>query len=177
MLGKNEKKHYIFTWEGLGNIAEGRGNLGVEMPVIVYRLLQYTLLDVLSKAHGNEQANEYFRKAGYLAGNEFAKHMLDLKADFNGFIANMQDVLEKLKIGIFHMEDFDPETNNIILTVGQDLDCSGLPETNETVCNYDEGFISGILEAYTDKKYEVREVDCWANGDKVCRFNGTVRNS
>jgi predicted hydrocarbon binding protein len=59
-----------------------------------------------------------------------------------------------------------------VLTVGQDLDCSGLPVTNETVCNYDEGFIAGILEAYTGKKYEVREVDCWANGDRVCRFNG-----
>ena len=49
-----------------------------------------------------------------------------------------------------------------------------LPVTNETVCNYDEGFIAGILEAYTGKKYDVREVDCWASGDRVCRFSGVV---
>lgn len=72
------------------------------------------------------------------------------------------------------MEAFDPVSGDIVLTVGQDLDCSGLPITNENVCNYDEGFISGILEAYTGKRYDVREVDCWASGNRVCRFNGFV---
>jgi len=72
------------------------------------------------------------------------------------------------------MEAFDPDTGNLVLTVGQDLDCSGLPITNETVCCYDEGFIAGILHAYTGKKYHAKEVDCWANGDRVCRFNASV---
>ncbi|MCL2480297.1 MAG: 4-vinyl reductase [Spirochaetaceae bacterium] len=168
------KKHEYFMWENIGDIKGGRGDLGEEMPVLVYRLMQYTMLDVLSKAHGLEQANEYFRQAGFLAGTEFAKHTLDLKVEFNTFIANLQKALQDLKIGILRMEAFDPDTGNIVLTVGQDLDCSGLPITNENVCNYDEGFIAGILEAYTGKKYNVREVDCWASGDRVCRFNGTV---
>ena len=168
------RKHSEFFWDSLGDVKEGRGDLGEEMPVIVYRLMQYTMLDVLSKAHGLDQANEYFRQAGYLAGSEFAKHILDLKLDFNGFVAHLQQTLSDLKIGILRMEAFDPETGNIVLTVGQDLDCSGLPITNENVCIYDEGFIAGILEAYTGKKYDVREVDCWASGDRVCRFNGTV---
>jgi predicted hydrocarbon binding protein len=93
---------------------------------------------------------------------------------FNVFLANLQSVLLNMKVGILRMEAFDPETGSIVLTVGQDLDCSGLPVTNENVCTYDEGFIAGILEAYTGKKYDVREVDCWASGDRVCRFNGTV---
>ena len=170
-----KNRHSDFMWENIGDIKEGRGDLGEEMPVLVYRLMQYTMLDVLSKAYGLEQANEYFRQAGFLAGTEFAKHTLDLTADFNAFLANLQKSLEDLKIGILRMEAFEPETGNIVLTVGQDLDCSGLPITNENVCNYDEGFIAGILEAYTGKKYEVREVDCWASGDRVCRFNGTAQ--
>lgn len=168
------RKHSDFTWDNLGDIVEGRGDLGAEMPVVVYRLMQYTMLDVLSKAHGIDQANEYFRQAGYLAGTEFARHLLDLTADFNAFVAELQRVLEEMKIGILRMEAFDPDTGNIVLTVGQDLDCSGLPITNENVCIYDEGFISGILEAYTGKQYSVREVDCWASGDRVCRFSGTA---
>jgi predicted hydrocarbon binding protein len=128
----------------------------------------------LSRAHGEEQANEYFRQAGFLAGMEFAKNNLKLDVEFDAFLAGLQKALQDLKIGILRMEAFDPATGNIVLTVGQDLDCSGLPVTNETVCNYDEGFIAGILEAYTGTKYEVREVDCWANGDRVCRFNGVV---
>ena len=167
-------KHADFTWEALGNIKEGRGDLGEDMPVVVYRLMQYTMLDVLSRIHGLDQADECFRQAGFLAGREFAKNVLDLTADFNAFFANLQKTLADYKIGILRMEAFDPKTGDLVLTVGQDLDCSGLPVTNENVCTYDEGFIAGILQAYTGKEYNVREVDCWANGDRVCRFSGTV---
>ncbi|GHU26564.1 hypothetical protein FACS189488_14720 [Betaproteobacteria bacterium] len=174
VFAKKTTPHSSFVWDNLGDIKEGRGDLGEEMPVLVYRLMQYTMLDVLSKAHGEEVANEYFRQAGFLAGAEFARNVLDLKADFDTFVANLQTALKNLKIGILRMEAFNGDTGDIVLTVGQDLDCSGLPVTNETVCNYDEGFIAGILEAYTGKKYKVREVDCWANGDRVCRFQGNV---
>ena len=167
-------KHDTFLWNNLGDIKEGRGDLGEEMPVLVYRLMQYTMLDVLSKAHGLEKANEYFRRAGFLAGTEFARHTLNLAVDFNTFVSDLRKSLQDLKIGVLRMEAFEPATGNIVLTVGQDLDCSGLPITNENVCVYDEGFISGILQAYTGKRYDVREVDCWANGDRVCRFCGTV---
>jgi predicted hydrocarbon binding protein len=166
--------HNKFRWENLGNIKEGRGDLGEEMPVLVYRLMQFTMLDILTQEYGMVQANELWRQCGFLAGTEFAKNILDLDVDLDTFIANLQKSLEDLKIGILRMEAFDGDTGNLVLTVGQDLDCSGLPMTNETVCFYDEGFIGGILEAYTGKKYDVREVDCWANGDRVCRFQGTA---
>ncbi|MCP1101713.1 putative hydrocarbon binding protein [Aequitasia blattaphilus] len=172
---KSGTKHSKFCWENLGDIKEGRGELGEDMPVLVYRLMQYTMLDALSKDLGEEQANIYFRKAGHLAGVEFAKNTLDLNVDFDAFVADLQKALEDLKIGILRMEAYDKETGDLILTVGEDLDCSGIPVSNENVCTYDEGFISGILYAYTNKKYEVKEVDCWANGDRVCRFTGAIQ--
>jgi predicted hydrocarbon binding protein len=171
---KSTLSHNNFVWENLGDIREGRGDLGEFMPVLVYRLMQFTMLDVLAKAYGPEKANDHFRDAGFLAGTEFARNVLDLKADFNAFIANLQKSLQELKIGILRMEDFNTESLEIILSVEQDLDCSGLPITNENVCSYDEGFIAGILEAYTGKKYHVREVDCWASGARTCRFRGSV---
>ena len=70
------------------------------------------------------------------------------------------------------MEHFHEESGEIVLTVGEDLDCSGLPVTGEEVCTYDEGFLAGILEAYTGSEYHVREIDCWANGNRTCRFRG-----
>lgn len=171
---KRTGRHEVFTWNSLGDIKKGRGDLGDEMPVLVYRLMQFTMLDVLSKAHGLEQTNQYFKDAGFLAGSEFAKNCLDLNCDFDAFVAGLQKALEELKIGIFRMEAFESDTGRMVLTVGQDLDCSGLPITSENVCIYDEGFIAGILNAYTGKMYDVREVDCWANGDRVCRFNADI---
>lgn len=163
-------KHHIFSWEKLGDIKEGRNDLGEDVPVVVYRLLEYSLNHVLAEEFGVEQANELFRKAGYLAGTEFAHNMLDLTLDMDAFVAQLQKVMKDLKIGILRIENIEESGGIIILSVGQDLDCSGLPATDEIVCNYDEGFLSGILEAYTKKPYQVREVDCWASGDRVCRF-------
>jgi len=164
--------HNEFSWENLGDIKQGRGNLGPEMPVLVYRLMQYTMLDILTKEYGADKANEHFKNAGFLAGKEFARNALDITADFDAFIASLQKTLQELKIGILRMESFTPETGDFTLTIGEDLDCSGLPITNETVCFYDEGFIAGILEAYTGTRYDVHEIDCWASGDRVCRFKG-----
>ena len=173
-LFKRDATIHEFSWGNLGDVELGRGDLGGEMPVLVYRLMQFTMLDVLTKDHGPEKANEYFRRAGFLAGTEFAKNCLDLTVDFNTFVANLTKALADLKIGILRIEAIDPDTGNLVLTVGQDLDCSGLPVTNENVCNYDEGFIAGILNAFTGKIYDVREIDCWASGDRVCRFNASV---
>lgn len=142
------------------------------MPVIVYRLLEFTMLDVLVKEFGEERAHELFRKAGFMAGEELAKNTMDLTADFDGFVAQLQKTLKELRIGILRIEEFDAKTGAMTLTVGEDLDCSGLPSTGEVICHYDEGFIAGLLHAYTDNKYHVREVDCWAKGDRVCRFTG-----
>jgi len=169
-----KKSHSTFSWETMSNVKQVRRELGEDMPVIIYRLMQYTLLDVLAKEFGIEKANEYFKKAGYLAGKNFAEQALNLKTDLNNFFSNLQRALQELKIGILRMESFDPKTGTITLTVGEDLDCSGLPITDELVCTYDEGFIEGILEAYTGNKYDVKEIDCWASGERLCRFRGTV---
>lgn len=171
-----QKNHNEFSWDKLGDIKAGRGELGEEMPVIVYRLMEYCLNDVLVKEGGIEFANTMFRRAGHLAGSEFAKNVLNLNQDIDGFIAELHQTLINLKIGILRIESHDAQSGEITLTVGEDLDCSGLPPTNELVCNYDEGFLAGILETYTGKPYEFRETDCWANGDRVCRFKGVIKD-
>ncbi|MDO4479269.1 MAG: 4-vinyl reductase [Lachnospiraceae bacterium] len=164
------EQHHVFSWDKLGNIKEGRGDLGETMPVLVYRLLEYSMNHVLAEEFGVEKADELFRKAGYKAGCEFAKNELDLSQDVNGLFAQLQKVLREMRIGILRVEQMIEKEHAIVLTVAEDLDCSGLPLTNEVVCHFDEGFIGGILETYTHKPYVVRETDCWASGDRVCRF-------
>ena len=164
-----------FSWDSIGNISEGRRNLGDSMPVFVYRLLQFTIKDELVKQLGLEKTIEIFRNSGDLAGQEFASHMLDTSLGFDDFIKHLQEILNESKIGILRLEQFNLETGKAVLTIGEDLDCSGLPITGETVCNYDEGFLAGILKVYTKKDYVVTEIDCWATGSRVCRFEAVVK--
>lgn len=166
----NKREVYNFTWENLGDIDEGRKNLGPDVPVLVYRLFQYTLRDILTREYDEETARRLYRTAGHLAGSELAKNCLDLSGDFDFFIANLTNELKKLKIGVLHVEQADLLSLRFVLTVSEDLDCSGLPVSGEAVCDYDEGFISGILETYSGRQFTVKEIDCWATGDRTCRF-------
>lgn len=167
---KEERNHSTFSWSDLGDIEAGRPNLGQSVPVLVYRLFQYTMRDVLITDFDVNTANELFIKAGKLAGEHFCKNVLNTNLEFNEFIAELQRILKDLKIGVLRIEKADLSNLDMTLTVAEDLDCSGLPMMDETVCDYDEGFIAGIFKAYTGKDFLVREVDCWATGDRVCRF-------
>ena len=151
-----------------------RGNLGEELPVLVYRMLEYSLKDELVQRFGKETQVEIFRSAGRTAGEYFTKHMLDMDQPIDAFVNQLQNKMKELKIGVLRIEDVDEESGRIILTVAEDADCSGLPVLGETVCNYDEGFIAGVLSTYSGKMYTAVEVDCWATGDRVCRFHANI---
>ncbi len=166
-----------FSWDKLGDISKGRENLGELMPVLVYRLLEYSMNDVLTQEFGVEKASELFFKSGRLVGIEFTNNVMDKTLEPRAFFSMLEEKLIEYKMGILRIEKFNYETGEFVLTIDEDLDCSGLPSTDEMVCQYDEGFLSGIMEAYTNNKYIVEEIDCWASGARVCRFRGYVKGS
>lgn len=153
----------------LGNIDQGRETLGSEIPVLVYRLFEYTMKAAVEQKFGKEVAIELFQDAGRIAGKQFVKKLMNKNQNEKEFLLQLQEMMAMFKIGVLRVEQIDHELG-IILTVSEDLDCSGLPVLGETVCHYDEGFLSGVFEEYTGKKYTAIEVDCWAKGDRVCRF-------
>ncbi len=154
----------------MNHTVNGRGNLGQEVPIEVYRLLEYSLREELEERFGKECQVEIMRCAGRRAGIFFARNLLDVTLPLQEFVAQLQAKTAELKIGVIRIEKLDEDTGKIVLTVSEDADCSGLPLLGETVCNYDEGFIAGIMSAYTEKEYRAVEIDCWATGDRVCRF-------
>jgi hypothetical protein len=168
---KEERDYSKFQWSDLGDIEMGRPSLGQMVPVVAYRLMQYTLREALIMRVGTEKTNQVFFDAGKLAGIQLCRNLLNTKLPFNDFIASLQEKLRELKIGIVRIEHTDLEKLEFTLTVEEDLDCSGLPISDETICVYDEGFVAGILKEYTGKDFKVKEVDCWATGDRCCRFD------
>lgn len=160
----------LFTWNDLGDIKEGRPNLGMFTRVEVYRLMQYTMRAVLADEFGDAETRRMLARAGKLSGEAFCKNVLDVNLPLNAFIARLHVVLEEMGIGVLRVEEIDTEKLSMVVTVSEDLDCSGLPVNGYTVCDYDEGFLAGIFKVYTGKEFEVREIDCWSTGDRTCRF-------
>ena len=163
-----------FEWDRIGDISIGRENLGLEMPVAIYRLLMQCMTDELIDRYGKDKSDDIIRSIGFRAGFALGETITADTPDFNGFIAGSQRKLREYKIGILRVESVNDENRRIILTVSEDLDCSGMPVRGDTVCKFDEGMISGLLYKATGWQYSVMEVDCWSAGDRTCRFEASA---
>ena len=168
------ERKYAFSWDLLGNLDEGRPNLGNYTRVEVYRLMQFTLRDVIESKVGAEETDKIFYDAGKMAGLAFFENFLSGVKDVAEFAKELQNILKEMRIGILRVESMTEGAEKLTLTVDEDLDCSGLPDTGYETCIYDEGFIAGLLENFTGKNYLVKEVDCWCTGERTCRFTADV---
>lgn len=164
------KRKYAFTWDLVGDLEAGRPNLGPSIRLEVYRILQYCLRDVMEEEFGAEATDGIFYKAGMLAGKSFYKQYFSYVSDFSMFVRDLQFRLRSMGIGLLRVEEADIDSGKLVITVSEDVDCSGLPELDEQICTYDEGFIAGLLESFTGKRFHVKEIDCWCTGDRTCRF-------
>ena len=167
---KEERKSPRFDWAHLGDIEWGRPNLGPHTTVAVYRLMQFTLRDAIIAHTDVATANKIFYDAGQSAGKAFYENLLQASQNFDAFIAELQQKLQNLSIGILRIEASDLIGCRFVLTLAEDLDCSGLPMSEELVCTFDEGFIAALFSAHFGKPFTARETDCWCTGDRVCRF-------
>ena len=169
-----DTRKYAFSWDLIGDIRSGRPNLGASTRIEAYRLMQYAFRDVLEQRYGTQAADAIFREAGHLAGTAFFQRFLADIRDFGEFCHVLQNALREWNMAIFRVEKADLEAGSFLVTMSEDLDCSGLPELEHEFCAYDEGFLAGLLGSYTGCPLTVREIDCWCTGDRTCRFSAEV---
>jgi len=146
------------------------GALGAQSRIETYRLLQFSLRQVLAERYGVAAADAVFREAGRLAGRAFAAHLMGPIESLAEYVRKLQATFLEYRIGVLRIEQADLAAGRFVLTVEEDMDCSGLPELEIEICKYDEGFIAGVLEHATGRAYRVTEVDCWCTGERTCRF-------
>lgn len=171
---KEEREECLFNWNMIGNIEKGRPNLGPTTSVISYRLLKYSVRDVLIRDFGVERADKIFYDAGQKSGKEFFLSVIEEKDNFDKMINDLQKKLKELGFGILRIEESDSENHVYVFAVAEDLDCSGLPVCDEEICKFDEGFLSGVLGEFFGMKFNVSEIDCWCSGDRVCRYKAVL---
>lgn len=165
-------KEFTLGTVNTSDVHDIEAKMGDRINLIPYRMLQYTVRDAAEQCLGTEACDQLFYEAGEIAGQLFFKCFLE---EFKGlqlqeFVAALQRILRELGVGVLRIEKADADDGHFVLTVSEDLDCSGLPDLGIEVCNYDEGFIAGIFHQYMGVPFKVKEVDCWCSGDRTCRF-------
>jgi predicted hydrocarbon binding protein len=163
-------RKYEFSWDLIGDIKEGRPNLGTDVDLELYRLMQFTLRDTIEQLHGTEEADHIFREAGKVAGKYFYEKYIHPVSSVDEFVSKTQKLLKEKKLGILRVEEALLDQGKILLTVDEDLDCSGLPELDYETCIYDEGFIAALFQSFTQQVWSAKEIDCWCTGARTCRF-------
>lgn len=166
----NQNEADVMDSDELGNIDLGRAEIGTDMPVLVYRLFQLSIRKALNDEYGDGEMINLLRRAGKIAGRTFTRMLLDTSLEFDEFFAQLSQKAHEMQIGLLSLEKFNPETGSIMVSINDDLDCSGMKDTGQTFCQYDEGFISGVLYEYANKNYSVTEIECWGTGATACRF-------
>jgi predicted hydrocarbon binding protein len=178
-MAAQRARKYQFSWnETVGaDMQVARPHLGPSTRIETYRLFQFTLRDILEQHYGTEMADSLFREAGVLAGKSFFDKFLSGATNVSSLANKIQKSFNDLGIGIFRVESASSDGGHFIFTVDEDLDCSGLPDTSDVICVYDEGFIQGVLESFSGRDFEVREIDCWCTGSRTCRFEAKGKAS
>lgn len=174
-MSDNTRK-YKFDWEFVGDASDGvRPSLGSGTSLEVYRLFQFAIRDVIEQHYGTEVTDTVFREAGILAGKLFYQKYCAGAKDADELVRTIQEKFKELAIGIVRFEKIDLDNLILQLTVDEDLDCSGLPDTSDHICVYDEGMIKGILDSFTAQDFHVEEIDCWCSGERTCRFKAQLK--
>ncbi len=152
-----------------------RPNLGNQIHLATYRMLHSSMRSALNGHFGARKVKLLLHEAGEIAGKELCLNLLDTRQDFYHFLSQLQHTLIELKIGILRIEKSDLEMLKFQFVIAEDLDNPKYPGPDFTYCDYEEGFITGIMTAYTNKEFTVKKVDCWTTGNRVCRYEVTVR--
>ena len=163
-------RKYEFDWSLLGDLKDGRPNLGEKIDLDVYRILLFTMRDVLEQRYGDKETDKIMFEAGKIAGTEFYKHYIHPVSSADEFVSKTQRMLREKSIGILRVEESELENGRVVLAIDEDVDCSGLPEIDFEICIYDEGFVSALFEGFTSESWSAKEVDCWCTGARTCRF-------
>jgi predicted hydrocarbon binding protein len=74
------------------------------------------------------------------------------------------------KNGFGEIDEVKVEAGKIDFKVYDCFECTHMPNIGQTVCRFDEGFLTKIAEIRLSGRFLVKELECYATGFDHCRF-------
>lgn len=102
--------------------------------------------------------------AGFKVGQTFNDQ---LKSQVTGnLLQNISQFWEKNQLGRIEVESKTPLT----IRVYDCYECETLPIIGRPACAFDSGILTSLFSQHFKKEMEVKEIKCYAQGDKYCGF-------
>ena len=156
------ERTYEFNWDIIGNLQEGRPNLGDQVHLILYRLMQFTFREVAIKKFGGDETSKIFLEAGNIAGRFFFEHFLVKCKDLptEDFLKEFHCITCKENgLRFLRIDSLDVDAKTFSLSIAAGMDTEKFDSIKVADCNYDIGFITGVLFKYTGKDFTVQTVN------------------
>jgi len=155
------ERAYEFNWDIIGDLQEGRPNLGDQVNLVLYRVMQYTFYDVIVKKFGEEESNRLFYEAGNIAGRFFFEHFLKEQkgAPIDNFLAKLRAVLDGNGIRFFRIDSVNVEAGECAISVATGIGQGDFDSIKLDRCDYDTGFAEGLLSKYAGKNFKATTVN------------------
>lgn len=168
------EKKISFEMKAIGDIS-ARKELGSITSVEMFRIVRTCLVDTIGITTGKEMANLAIYGSGKVAGHEIYQNFLKDAKDLDELVAKTTQLLKTLKIGLMRIDKADMEKGEFLITVDECVSCAGTPDIGEPICHFEGGVIAGILEDFTGKEVEAKEIKCWSMGHQTCQFEVKIR--
>lgn len=123
-----------------------------------------------SLIHSLQWISVGYSSALYFAGKKVGKEILskDIKgSDLKTILKEIQDFFKNFGIGNIEISEIGERT---VLRLKECSTCFHMEEVGKTICYFEAGLISGILEGKLNKKVLVNETLCGGLGDEVDEF-------
>jgi len=155
------ERKYEFNWDIIGDLRTGRPNLGDQVNLLLYRLMQSTFHEVALKTFGGEESNKLFREAGKIAGTFFFEYFLQNYKDLpmDDFLEKFRAALNEHGIRFLRIDSVDTGTETCTLSVATGIDGTALNLVKIDDYHYDAGFAEGVLCKYTDRNFRAATVN------------------
>ena len=167
---------YEFSWDIIGDLQAGRPNLGDQVNFILYRLMHYTFHEVFVKHFGDEESNRLFHESGNIAGQFFFERFLNeyKELPLEAFLEKLRTTFSDNGINFVRIDSVNVESREFAISVATGTEAADFDNIKLERCDYDSGFVKGILVKYTGKEFVAVSVNTSSVLNNFSEWGGTI---